>query len=120
MWKFLEQASFHMDERQYQAQLDAVAEYLTMWRAGETARAGIRTAAAKGPGYTGGGGARAVSRNSLGLHVVLHAGDPVSDAVLQLPPSKGRQTVRYCLPGQVSIPLDVDVEGGRSGEWDSF
>lgn len=60
MWKFLEQASFHLTEQQYEAQLDAVAEYLTMWRAGETARAGIRTAAVKGPGYTGGGGARAV------------------------------------------------------------
>ena len=61
MWKFLEQASFHLTEQQYAAQLDAVAEYLTMWRAGETARAGIRRAAVKGPGYTGGGGARAVS-----------------------------------------------------------
>ncbi|KAK9909094.1 hypothetical protein WJX75_007047 [Coccomyxa subellipsoidea] len=79
MWKFLEQRSFHMNENEYQAQLDAVAEYLTLWRVGPTVRAAIRSAPPRGPGYTGGGGARAVS-----------------------------------------IPLDVELDGARSGEWDSF
>ncbi|CAL8460829.1 g360 [Coccomyxa elongata] len=79
MWKFLEQRSFHMNELEYQAQLDAVAEYLTLWRVGPTVRAAIRSAPPRGPGYTGGGGARAVS-----------------------------------------IPLDVELDGARSGEWDSF
>ena len=60
MWKFLEQRSFHMNENEYQAQLDAVAEYLTLWRVGPTVRAAIRSAPPRGPGYTGGGGARAV------------------------------------------------------------
>lgn len=60
MWKCLEQRSFHLNELQYQEQLDAVAEYLTLWRVADTVRAGIRSAATKGPGYTGGGGARAV------------------------------------------------------------
>ena len=102
MWKFLEQASFHLDEGQYQAQLDAVAEYLTMWRAGETARAGIRTAATKGPGYTGGGGARAVSA-SIPLcllsskqrceHLLLLALPKQSDVWLSLlPRSPSRST----------------------------
>lgn len=49
-----------MSEQEYQAQLDAVAEYLTLWRVAPTVRAGIRSATARGPGYTGGGGARAV------------------------------------------------------------
>lgn len=49
-----------MNELEYQAQLDAVAEYLTLWRVGPTVRAAIRSAPPRGPGYTGGGGARAV------------------------------------------------------------
>ena len=60
MWKFLEQRSFHLSESEYSQQLDAVAEYLTLWRVAQTVRAGIRTATPRGPGYTGGGGARAV------------------------------------------------------------
>ena len=61
MWKFLEQRSFHLSESQYTQQLDAVAEYLTLWRVAPNVRAGIRSATPRGPGYTGGGGARAVS-----------------------------------------------------------
>lgn len=60
MWKFLEQRSFHLSESEYSQQLDAVAEYLTLWRVAPTVRAGIRSATPRGPGYTGGGGARAV------------------------------------------------------------
>ena len=61
MWKFLEQRSFHLSESEYTQQLDAVAEYLTLWRVAPNVRAGIRSATPRGPGYTGGGGARAVS-----------------------------------------------------------
>ena len=60
MWKFLEQRSFHLSESEYSQQLDAVAEYLNLWRVAQTVRAGIRSATPRGPGYTGGGGARAV------------------------------------------------------------
>lgn len=41
-------------------QLDAVAEYITMWNAAETVRAGIQSAT-WAPGYTIGGGAKAFS-----------------------------------------------------------
>ena len=61
MWKFLEQRSFHLSESEYTQQLDAVAEYLTLWRVAPNVRASIRSATPRGLGYTGGGGARAVS-----------------------------------------------------------
>lgn len=57
----------------------AVAEYLSMWGVADVVRAGIRGANSRGPGYTGGGSARAIS-----------------------------------------IPLGVDVDGARSGEWNTF
>ena len=60
MWKHLEQASFPLTEGQYQEQLDAVAEYLTGWGVASTVRTAIMSAKQRGPGYTGGGGARAV------------------------------------------------------------
>lgn len=78
MWKFLEQKSFHMTEDEYNAQLDAVAEYLTCWGVANVVREGIR-GARRTPGYTTGGSARAFS-----------------------------------------VPLDVDLSGQRSGEWNSF
>ena len=71
MWKFLEQRSFHLSESEYTQQLDAVAEYLTMWRVAPNVRAGIRSATPRGPGYTGGGGARAVS--TLNQRLLTHA-----------------------------------------------
>ena len=61
MWKYLEQRSFPLTESQYMEQLNAVAQCLTEWGAASTVRSGIETAHSKGPGYTGGGGARAVS-----------------------------------------------------------
>eukprot|EP00884_Botryococcus_braunii_P002763 jgi/Botrbrau1/12488/Bobra.0169s0035.1 len=61
MWKFLEQKSFPLTEEEYQTQLDAVAEYLTIWGVAPTVRAAIQSSSSRGPGYTGGGGARAVS-----------------------------------------------------------
>jgi hypothetical protein len=54
------QQSFPLTEEEYQRQLDAVAEYLTMWGVAPTVRAAIRSSNSRGPGYTGGGGARAV------------------------------------------------------------
>lgn len=60
MWKYLEQVSFPLSEAEYMAQLDAVAELLTMWGLVSTVRDGILRSSARGPGYTGGGGARAV------------------------------------------------------------
>ena len=60
MWKYLEQRSFPMTESQYMEQLNAVAQCLTLWGAPPAVRAGIPSAHRKGPGYTGGGGARAV------------------------------------------------------------
>ncbi|GAB4816538.1 hypothetical protein N2152v2_003584 [Parachlorella kessleri] len=79
MWKHLEQQSFPLTEEEYDMQLQAVAEYLSMWGVADTVRTGIKGASKRGPGYTGGGSAKAVS-----------------------------------------IPLDVDVDGARSGEWNSF
>lgn len=61
MWKYLEQRSFPLTESQYMEQLNAVAECLTEWGAASAVRSGIDRAHIKGPGYTGGGGARAVS-----------------------------------------------------------
>lgn len=61
MWKYLEQRSFPLTESQYMEQLNAVAECLTEWGAASAVRSGIDRAHIKGPGYTGGGGARAIS-----------------------------------------------------------
>ena len=61
MWKFLEQQSFALTEQQYVQQLDAVASYISLWGAQETVRNGIAAANKRGPGFTGGGGARAIS-----------------------------------------------------------
>ena len=86
MWKHLEQRSFHLTAAQYQQQLDAVAEYLQVrawprmsltkafshwidqtactgqvWGVSDVVRNGIASASARGPGFTGGGSARAVS-----------------------------------------------------------
>lgn len=58
MWKFLEQKSFGLTEEEYQTQLDAVAQLVTMWGAGDTVREAIKTAK-WAPGMTIGGGARA-------------------------------------------------------------
>lgn len=59
-WRFLEQASFQMSQAAYELQMDAVAEVVTEYGAADAVRAGIAAARAA-PGYTGGGGARAVS-----------------------------------------------------------
>eukprot|EP01025_Chloroclados_australasicus_P019170 TRINITY_DN20342_c0_g1_i1.p2 TRINITY_DN20342_c0_g1~~TRINITY_DN20342_c0_g1_i1.p2 ORF type:complete len:188 (+),score=13.22 TRINITY_DN20342_c0_g1_i1:28-591(+) len=61
MWKYLGQKSFHLTEEQYEIQLDAVAEYLNMWGVAEVVRQGITSASNRGPGYTGGRAAKAVS-----------------------------------------------------------
>lgn len=53
--------SFPLTEEEYELQLEAVAEYLNLWQAQDTVRAGIRSANKRGPGYTGGGNARAIS-----------------------------------------------------------
>lgn len=50
-WKFLGQRSFPLTEEEYQLQLDAVAEYLTMWGVAEVVRAGIASAK-YAPGHT--------------------------------------------------------------------
>lgn len=60
MWKYLGQKSFRVTEDEYDQQMEAIAEYLTMWGAAETVRSGIQ-AANWAPGYTIGGGARAYS-----------------------------------------------------------
>ena len=59
-WKFLGQKSFPLTEEEYQMQLDAVAEYLTMWGVADIVRSGI-SGAKWAPGHTIGGGARAFS-----------------------------------------------------------
>ncbi|PSC69784.1 DUF3067 domain-containing [Micractinium conductrix] len=61
MWKFLEQKSFPLTEEEYLLQLQAVADYLNLWECQERVRTGIRSANKRGPGYTGGGNARAIS-----------------------------------------------------------
>ena len=50
-WKFLGQKSFPLTEEEYDLQLDAVAEYLTLWGVADAVRAGI-TAAKWAPGMT--------------------------------------------------------------------
>jgi hypothetical protein len=60
MWKYLEQQSFALTEEEYQMQLDAVAEYLTLWGVVDIVKQGITTAK-YAPGMTIGGGAKAVS-----------------------------------------------------------
>jgi len=42
MWKFAEQASFHLTREEYDAQLDAVADYLNGWGVADVVRAGIQ------------------------------------------------------------------------------
>lgn len=59
MWKFLEQQSFPLTKEQYNAQLDAVAELCALWGMSDVVRAGIRSAAMRGPGLTIGTGASA-------------------------------------------------------------
>jgi hypothetical protein len=61
LWKHLEQASYPQSPEDHAATYDAVAHYLSEWGAGGTVRAGIAAAPRRGPGYTGGGAARAVS-----------------------------------------------------------
>jgi hypothetical protein len=58
MWKHLQQRSFHLTEDEYDLQLAAVAEYLTLWNVADVVRAGI-AAAKHAPGLTIGGGAKA-------------------------------------------------------------
>ena len=82
MWKYLEQRSFPLTESQYMEQLNAVAECLTEWGAASAVRSGIDRAHSKGPGYTGGGGARAVS------------------AAILLDP---HAALRHCLIAQMSV-----------------
>lgn len=60
MWKCLEQRSFHLTEEMYLEQLDAVAEFLNIWGVADKVRNYVRTTKQR-PGYTGGGGAKAVS-----------------------------------------------------------
>lgn len=60
MWKFLEQKSFPLTEEEYELQLQAVADYLNLWEVQERVRVGIKTANKRGPGYTGGGNAKAI------------------------------------------------------------
>jgi hypothetical protein len=61
LWKHLEQASYPQSEEDHAATYDAVASFLSEWGAGGTVRAGIAAAPRRGPGYTGGGAARAIS-----------------------------------------------------------
>lgn len=69
-WRFLEQASFNMSPAEYELQMDAVADVVTEYGAAEVVRAGIESAP-RSPGYTQGGGARAVS---IPLDVVTGTG----------------------------------------------
>lgn len=75
MWRYLEQQSFPLTEDEYDLQLDAVASYLNLWQAQDTVRSGIQAANKRGPGFTGGSGARAISI-PLGVDV---GGDGRSD-----------------------------------------
>ena len=56
----LEQQSFPLSESKYMGRLEGVAFDLTQWGVVETVKQGIAKASARGPGYTGGGGAKAV------------------------------------------------------------
>lgn len=60
MWASLEQRSYGMGEDEHQLQLDAVAACVSDWRVAARVRAGVRAARYR-PGFTVGGGARAVS-----------------------------------------------------------
>jgi len=61
LWKHLEQASYPLSAQDHADTYDAVASYLSDWGAGGTVRAGIAAASRRGPGFTGGGAARAIS-----------------------------------------------------------
>ncbi|KAL6776148.1 CPLD11 [Auxenochlorella protothecoides x Auxenochlorella symbiontica] len=61
MWRFLEQKSFPLTDEEYQEQLNAVAAFVDAWGVADMVRQGIAGASRKGPGHTGGGGARAIS-----------------------------------------------------------
>lgn len=50
-----------MSEEQYQLQLDAVADVVSDWGMSNVVRRGLASARKQGPGYTGGGGARAIT-----------------------------------------------------------
>lgn len=60
MWRFLGQRSFHLTEEMYDEQLDAVAEYITHWGIADRLQEMLLTTRQR-PGFTGGGGAKAVS-----------------------------------------------------------
>jgi Domain of unknown function (DUF3067) len=60
MWKFLEQQSFPLTDSEYQAQLDAIADLVTIWGVADVVRAGIQSASARGPGISVGGAAKAI------------------------------------------------------------
>ncbi|KAI8471569.1 MAG: hypothetical protein J3K34DRAFT_416563 [Monoraphidium minutum] len=61
MWKFLEQQSFHLTREEYDAQMAAVADLVSEWGAADIVRRAIAADKSRGPGYTAGGSARAVS-----------------------------------------------------------
>lgn len=61
LWKHLEQQSYPLSAQEHADTYDAVASYLTDWGAGGAVRAGIAGASRRGPGFTGGGAARAIS-----------------------------------------------------------
>jgi hypothetical protein len=108
--------SFPLTEEEYELQLEAVAEYLNLWQAQDTVRAGIRAASKRGPGYTGGGNARAISI-PLGWWKGPAAGQGRSAlrAATAVPPEAKWHDV---LP---SLRAGVDVGGmGRTDEWNSF
>eukprot|EP00897_Mesotaenium_endlicherianum_P010368 jgi/Mesen1/935/ME000118S00113 len=60
MWRFLGQRSFHLSEEMYDEQLGAVAEFLSHWGVSDMVVEFLRTTKQR-PGFTGGGGAKAVS-----------------------------------------------------------
>ena len=98
MWKYQEQASFPMSEDEYMAQLDAVAELLTQWGLVSTVRDGILRSSARGPGYTGGGGARAV-RPCEAWHLGIRGQAPALSCVW---PGVTRAQERPCTALRVS------------------
>jgi len=59
MWKHLWEASFPMTEEEYDAQMDAVAWYLTEWGLADYARKELQETT-KNPGLTVNGGAKTV------------------------------------------------------------
>jgi hypothetical protein len=52
MWAHLEQQSFPLTDTEYQAQVDAIAELVTVWGVSDVVRNGIRTARPRGPGIS--------------------------------------------------------------------